>query len=319
MENLTNLNQGKMQWWRFIVGLLIIGLATQIGSIPYFSLLYYQKDQLDLKAEVFDDALRNLDYSILQVHELIALSLALLVFAIAFGLVALSIPKLHKTRIRYFITARSRFDWKRSLVAFSTWFVLLSILIFLFLPKSAYSYNPDIDRFFILVIVAILLVPLQAAFEEVIFRGYLFSGIKLATKSNIITLVITSSLFSLIHAFNPEFEISFWKLFWFYFAAGFAFGIITLADKGIELSVGAHAAYNIFLMIIMSTNDGLIKTPSLFQTTSIQLIEAMPYVLFLVVDISVVVFFVKYKWYKIFEKRLVNNDPQTRNFKPETK
>jgi len=130
---------------------------------------------------------------------------------------------------------------------------------------------------------------------------------------------ITSSLFSLIHAFNPEFEISFWKLFWFYFAAGFAFGIITLADKGIELSVGAHAAYNIFLMIIMSTNDGLLKTPAIFQTTSIQLIEAMPYVLFLVVDISVVVFFVKYKWYKIFEKSLVDNDSQTRNFKPETK
>jgi len=193
MENLTNLNQGKMQWWRFIIGLLILGLATQIGSIPYFLLMYYRKLQLNLKDEVFNEGLQNLDYSLLQVDPLIAPSLALLVFGIALGLIALTFPKLHKTRFRHFITARSRFDWKRSLVAFSTWFVLLSILIFLFLPKSAYSYNPDIDRFFLLLLVVIILVPLQAAFEEVIFRGYLFSGIKLATKSNIITLVITSN------------------------------------------------------------------------------------------------------------------------------
>lgn len=291
-----------MQWWRFICGLLIIGLATQIGSIPYYAVMYYQKNKLNLNDQTFNEAIQSLNYSVLQVDQSVALFMILLVFGIALGLTAIFIPKIHKIPLQYFTTQRSSFDWKRGLFAFLLWFILLSILIFLLLPGSAYRLTFEVEHFFIFLLIAILLVPIQAAFEEVLFRGYLFSGVQMATKNNFVTLIITSSLFSLVHAFNPEFEISFWKLFWFYFAAGFSFGMITIIDKGIELAWGAHTAYNIFFMVVLSTSDGILSTPSILQTTSLQLLDVMPYVLFFVVDISVVIFFIKYKWFKEFER-----------------
>lgn len=309
MENSSNYTTAKLSWWRYLLGLLGVILATQIGTIPYYAYLYWKKYDLGISNAEFQETLSTLNFSILQIDDVTMLFMFLMVFVITLACFVMITPLLHNVPFKFFITSRHSYDWKRSVNSFIIWFILIGILVFIFLPPENYDYRFDLNKFVILLAVAALLIPVQSASEEIIFRGYLLTGILKATKSNFVTLVITSSLFAVAHSLNPEFSNNgFWPLFWFYFAAAFAFGAFAIIDKGLEISIGAHTAFNLFMIIVMSTSDGTIRTPSIYQTTSTDLLEVLPYVLFFAVDISVVYFFIKYKWYKKFEQILSNTD-----------
>ena len=62
----------------------------------------------------------------------------------------------------------------------------------------------EASSFFILVIIALALIPFQASFEELFVRGYLMQGIGLGTRSKVIAMVVTSFLFASLHLMNPE-------------------------------------------------------------------------------------------------------------------
>jgi hypothetical protein len=110
-----------------------------------------------------------------------------------------------------------------------------------------------------------LFVPFQAALEEVVFRGYLMQGFALLLKNRWFPLIITSVLFGLLHAFNPEVkEFGFFTMIPQYISFGLFFGLAAILDDGIEVSMGAHAANNIFLCIMVTSESSSLKTPALY-------------------------------------------------------
>ena len=77
---------------------------------------------------------------------------------------------------------------------------------------------------------------------------------------------MTSILFALIHGPNPEVkEYGFWTMMPQYVLFGFIFGIITILDDGIEAAMGAHAAHNAFLCIMVTNKASALQTPALFE------------------------------------------------------
>jgi membrane protease YdiL (CAAX protease family) len=135
---------------------------------------------------------------------LLALMMGMFVFTMLFLWLALKF--IQKKSFTSIITGYDKIRWKRYFFSFGVWGILITILTI-----ASYLISPqDIEirfnasEFAILLIVAVTLIPIQTATEELIFRGYLMQGFGLAFKNGIAPLLITSVLFGLMHASNPE-------------------------------------------------------------------------------------------------------------------
>jgi membrane protease YdiL (CAAX protease family) len=105
----------------------------------------------------------------------------------------------------------------------------------------------------------------------VIFRGYLMQGFTAVVRNRWFPLLMTSILFGLLHAFNPEVkQFGFLTMIPQYIVFGLIFGVVTIMDDGIEAAMGAHSANNIFLCIMVTHESSALQTPALYQQHAIQ-------------------------------------------------
>jgi uncharacterized protein len=83
-------------------------------------------------------------------------------------------------------------------------------------------------------------------------------------------LIMTSVLFGLMHALNPEVrEYGFLAMMPQYILFGLIFGVITILDDGIEASAGAHTANNVFLCIMVTNKSSALQTAALYEQQNI--------------------------------------------------
>lgn len=163
-------------------------------------------------------------------------------------------------------TARSKIDLKRIGVSFGIWsacIIGLFVYQYVSMPEN-FEFNFKFFPFLGFLVLAILLIPLQVAFEEYFLRGYLMQAIGLASKSRFVALVITSLLFGLLHSANPEVEKLGYSIMIYYIGAGFLLGIMTLMDEGIELALGFHIANNLIGALLVTSNWTAFQTNSIF-------------------------------------------------------
>jgi membrane protease YdiL (CAAX protease family) len=81
---------------------------------------------------------------------------------------------------------------------------------------------------------------------------------------------MTSILFGLMHAFNPEIKkFGFFTMIPQYIVFGLIFGIITILDDGIEAAMGAHTANNVFLCIMVTNESSALQTNALYEQFNI--------------------------------------------------
>ena len=158
--------------------------------------------------------------------------------------------------------------------------------------------------FLILAAIAIVLIPLQTSFEEYFFRGYLMQGLGALCKNKWVPLIITSTLFGLLHIANPEIEKLGYILLVHYIGTGFFLGIITLMDDGLELALGFHAANNLFTALLVTADWTAFQTHSVLRDVSdpdIGNFEIFASVLILY-PILIFIFAKVYKWTNWKEK-----------------
>lgn len=211
--------------------------------------------------------------------------------------------------IKTFTTSRPKIDWKRIFLSFLIWGVLTCLTIFLsylFSPEQ-FVFNFKPNKFFVFLILAILLIPLQTSFEEYLFRGQLLQGLGLATNSRLIPLIVTSIMFGLMHAANPEVEKVGWFIMVYYIGTGFFLGIITLMDEGLELALGFHAANNLVSALLVTSDWTAFQTHSILKdvsepSTNIEILVPI----FIFYPILLFVFSKIYKW-KNWKQKLTGN------------
>lgn len=64
-------------------------------------------------------------------------------------------------------------------------------------------------------------------------------------------------------------EYGFFTMMPQYIVFGLIFGIVAVMDDGIESAIGAHAANNIFLVIMVTHESSALQTPALYEQTTI--------------------------------------------------
>jgi uncharacterized protein len=157
--------------------------------------------------------------------------------------------------------------WRRAALAGAVWAGAAAVyeaLAFLLYPHS-YTWTFDVARFVPLLVVALALLPLQCAGEELFFRSYLMQGLGLALRRGWASLLATSVLFAAVHIENPELA-RFGRGFLVYYAGiGLVLGLMTLLDDGLEVAIGAHTANNLWGALVVSFPGSVLDTPALLR------------------------------------------------------
>lgn len=197
------------------------------------------------------------------------LALLLGMFVFTFLAFYASIQKIHQKSLLSVITAYPSIRWNQVLFAFAVWSVIFLWMFFtdyLFISPENYVLNFDAPKFFILLLISITFLPIQATFEEVFFRGYLMQGLALISRNGIFPLVLTSLLFGMAHMSNPEVEkFGAWIMLPYYSLFGLFLGLLALWNNGLELSIGIHAANNILSALLLTSENTVLQTDALFR------------------------------------------------------
>ena len=106
---------------------------------------------------------------------------------------------------------------------------------------------------------AFLLTPLQAASEEILFRGYLTQALGRIFRSRYKIVVAVGVIFAVLH-FNAYGPLTMPYMF----VVSLIFSLTTLRDDRIELAIGAHTAQN---WLSVGSIDSLVNGHTAFQIT----------------------------------------------------
>jgi len=186
-------------------------------------------------------------------------------FLIVFVVFLCAIKWIHKRKTLSVFTKRSQFDWSRVSLSF---FLVFTILVLTTCIQIFFSeeiiWNLQWRRFIPLVIISLVMIPFQTTLEELLFRGYLMQGLKTKFGSNILAVLISGVFFGLMHMGNPEIEAIGYHVLSYYIIIGIFLGCLVVFDNGLELSIGFHAANNIFAALIVSNDWQVFQTDALF-------------------------------------------------------
>jgi membrane protease YdiL (CAAX protease family) len=267
MNHLESSFAGKNNLWRYVIMIAAIFAATNaIGSLPFaFVSMAATKNNPEALSEISS----NLNYlTDLGIDKNLLLVLMLIPFLVGIAAYALLINPLHGRKFLDTITGAGRIRWKRMLVAGAVWMILMAVylIVYIIVDPENFTINNNSLSLIVLAMLSFLLIPFQAAFEEILFRGYLMQGFTLVISRRIFPLIITAVFFALMHSLNPEVkEFGFLSVMPQYLAFGLIFGIVTILDDGIEMALGAHAANNIFLCIMVTQKSSALQTVALYE------------------------------------------------------
>ena len=200
-------------------------------------------------------------------REFVIANLGILVMLVG---LALAVAYVQRRPLLTLVTPREQFDWRRAWQGFAVCFVITGIAFAVecVVYSGRYTLNTDAMRLLVFAPVILLLTPLQAATEELVFRGFLMQSLRTFTPRPWLIIAVTSLLFMLPHLWNPEAEHGALVVVDYVLIAVF-FAVITLRDGRLELAIGAHAATNIFIGIVANYPDSALSTPALFMANAL--------------------------------------------------
>lgn len=202
---------------------------------------------------------------------------------------------IHRRSVMSLHNAVGHIRWGRIIEGFAlTWIVLggfaiIGVLTGLIEVRNVFSN----ERFWGFAIVSLLLIPLQAGAEEVVFRGYFNQGLVHLTRNKWIAFALTSFAFMAMHLSNPEALAGAASgtlpiVMSGYFFFGFAMCLLVWLDDGIETAIGVHAGNNCFAAIVVNYEGSVLPTPSIFLTKSDPVSDAISTILVLSAIVAII-------------------------------
>lgn len=267
MNHLEASFTGKNSLWRYLVMIASVFIvANTLGSFPL--ILAITKKSVADPGIMEEMASRPIDLTFLGIDPLVTFTMMIFPFLTALLAFYILIKPLNHKTFTITINGTNSIRWKKIFISALVWLILISVylLVFLKIDPDNYSVNNTSSSLIMLVVLSVVLIPFQAAFEEVIFRGYLMQGFTVLAGNRWLPVILTSVLFGLMHSFNPEVDdFGFWDMIPQYVLFGLIFGILTVLDDGIEAAIGAHAMNNIFLSVMVTHKSSVLQTPALYE------------------------------------------------------
>jgi hypothetical protein len=252
------------KFWKYIVGSLLIILASTVGQIPLLIAIvvkvFSEGKTMPTSGE---DLMKVVDSNL-------SLFLVLLSFAVAMVGFYFVITLFHKQTFLSVTTSRKKVDWKRILFSFTLWsiFTIVSTVYSYYSSPENFVINFQPIPFVILFFISIVFIPIQTSTEEYVFRGYLMQGFANLSKNKWFPLLMTSVIFGTMHIVNPEVSKMGYIIMIYYVGTGLLLGIMTLMDEGMELALGFHAANNLITALLVTSDWSALQTNSVLKDIS---------------------------------------------------
>lgn len=256
--------KGRHESWRYLLGTLIIFFSWMfIGQLPLsiviLSKTFSGSEPIDATPKGIMEA-ANLSSN---------LFIFLMLFAFIFGCLAIYIVVkfLHKQNFKTIFTARKKIGWNRFFFSFILVgvYIIISTIISYYANPEDFEVQFTLKPFLVLLVISVLLVPIQVAFEELLFRGYLMQGFGVIAKNKWFPLLMTSVIFGGLHIMNPEVSQFGMGIMTYYIGTGLFLGIIALMDDGLELSLGFHTANNLIQILLVTANWSAFQSESILK------------------------------------------------------
>lgn len=271
MKHLERALDGQNQFWKYLLNTVGVFIGAQtVGALPLMAVIAIKVAQSG--GSITPNPANPADFSAYGISQNLAFVLMMLPFVVSLIVTILLFKPLHKRSLSEVINGTKQIRWKRYFTAFGVWFAITAIYFAIdyMLSPEVYKLQFDASKFIPLLLLSLLLIPIQATYEELVLRGYITQGIAAGTKNRWLAIIIPALLFGLLHSFNPEVkEYGFWVAMPQYVFFGLLFGFITIMDDGIELAMGAHTANNIFLCLFITNKSSALQTPAIFEQTTI--------------------------------------------------
>ena len=286
------------KFWKYLIGSLFVILISSLAQIPLFLAVYFSPKTTSLAQLSSDDLLTVLDSN---------LSLFLMSLTFVGGIIGLYLVAkwIHKQTLVSLINPFGNIRWSRFFFSFGLWaaVVICTTGLDYVMRPADYVLNFEPLSFFILVLVAGIMLPLQTSCEELIFRGYLMQGFGNLARNKWFPLLMTSIIFGSMHILNPEVEKMGYSILIYYIGTGLILGIFTLLDDGLELAMGFHAANNLMGALLVTSTWSVFQTHSVLKDVSEpEIIYDVLLPVFIIYPLVLFVFSKKYKWTNWKEK-----------------
>jgi membrane protease YdiL (CAAX protease family) len=149
--------------------------------------------------------------------------------------------------------------------------ILITVVEWLLHP-GRYRWSFDFDRWIMIAPLVLLIIPFQAAGEELFFRGYLMQAIARLRAHPLLLVLASGVLFMLPHLANPEMRNALGgpiPMALNYFLMGVGLAWVSLRDNGIERAIGIHIVNNLYAGMVVGYANSALSTPTVFEANVI--------------------------------------------------
>lgn len=278
MNWLSNTQSGNSQWWSWLLGLgVIMVMFLLVGSIPSIVLLIM-------------GLLTPPDQPYMEMNPLIFAAIIfpnLMMFVGVWGAQRL----VHRRTLRELTTANT-FRWGLVWQTMLVWLMVMVVgtVVEALLHPGRYSVVFDFAQWIVFAPVVLLLIPIQASGEELLFRGYLMQAVARLTRQPAVLIVLSGVAFMVPHFANPEMSNAVGgevPMALNYLLVGMGTAWMSIRDDGIERAVGMHVVNNLYAGILVGYEGSVLGTPTIFEAN---VIDAWYGVVVLAIGFAVLLF-----------------------------
>ena len=235
-------------WWRALLGVVCgLSLYLLMTSVVTQVVLGVSWGAIGAGEAYADFARRALAFEIPAGMIAANLGIATLI-PICWVLMAI----VHQVRPRWLSSVQPRIRWRYLLICAGVALVVLNAVTLI--PLAFGGSPPTVSAqpgFWSFLVVIVLTAPLQAAAEEIFFRGYLMQALGSLVAHPAFGVVVSALIFALMHGVqNPA-------LFLNRLGFGLLAGVLVWRTGGLEAGIGAHVVNNICAYVIAGLTSSI--------------------------------------------------------------
>ncbi|HEV2334832.1 MAG TPA: CPBP family intramembrane glutamic endopeptidase [Stellaceae bacterium] len=151
------------------------------------------------------------------------------------------VERSHLRPWRSVVAADLSLDWRRLAIGGAVQLAILAGELALVHALFGWPWRMSLAVGLPLFVLAMCLIPLQSASEEILFRGYLTQSLGRIVRSRVLIAAAVALVFGALHL-NSRGSLT----VPYFFVLSLVFSLVSLRDEGLELAIGGHAGINMF-------------------------------------------------------------------------
>jgi membrane protease YdiL (CAAX protease family) len=249
--------QPTYRWWRPLVAIVMTAVfflgVSILLAIPLFVVLFATNAIDFLSPDVTDELTTLISPDMARPWTLL-FGLGSIILVLPLVPVALRIAGIRPAgpRVSILHSVLFRLRWRWLLIAFIpagvVWVATFAgqIGIGLALGDQLLPFSTDVPTYLVSVLIVLLLVPVQAATEEYLYRGVLLQSVGAWVRWAPVTIIVSAVLFGVSHAYDG------WGILTV-MVMGVGFGVVTVRTGGLEAGIAMHTVNNVAAFAVMGT------------------------------------------------------------------